>query len=157
MIVVLFILVVNVGLSFIISQVYPSHCVRLAHEPIESGPPEPGGPLEPPSPVKIIRDINTEELEVPPQLFVKVDTPLLPLAEKDIIVRSAYVNFHEGAHDSEYQNSTIILLEIKKSLLSEKALEKCGVGEYVSSKFEVITYYRIVRVFLDQSVFCMFL
>lgn len=121
MILVLIILVFNVGISFIASRVYPSHCVRPSKVPVD------------------IQEMSIEELEEPRQLFVQVDTPLVPLAEKDIIVRSAYLNTRRGAQHSEYQNSTIILLEVKKSILDEKALEKCGVGGHVSAKFEVTT------------------
>lgn len=144
---VLLVLVLNVGISFIFSHVYPSHCVRPSHVP--KGDP-PSVEEQSVSPVDI-REISIEELEVPPELFVKVETSLLPLAEKDVIVRSAYVNVHPGKHDSEYQNSLIILLEIKKSLLNEKALEKCGVGEYVSAKFEVTT--ENLSVFQSQIIF----
>lgn len=115
---VLLVVFVNVVISFILSKVYPSHCVRSSQVPSH------------------IQQESVEILEDPRQLYLHVDTPLLPLAEKDIVVRSAYLNVHH--HQSlEYENSTIILLEIRKSLLDEGAFESCGVGGYASSKFEV--------------------
>ena len=116
-------IVVNALISFILSKVYPSHCVRTSHVPLH------------------IQDESLEMLDDPRQLYLYVDTPLLPLAEKDIVVRSSYVQVRRSGRglSAGHKNSTIILLEVKKSIVEEKAFESCGVGSHVSTKFEVST------------------
>jgi hypothetical protein len=120
---VLLVLFVNIVISFLLAKFYPSHCVRTS--------------LHIQSPH--VQRESLYILEDPRQLYLHVDTPLLPLAEKDVVVRSAYVvNSRLGA-DAGYKNSTVILLEVKKRLLDENAFEGCGVGRYASTTFEVIS------------------
>ena len=125
---VLLVVFVNTAISFLLSKFYPSHCVRT-------------------SGLHIQRE-NLDVLEDPRQLYLYVDTPLLPLAEKDVIVRSAYVvDSHPSASEhTKYKNFTVILLEVKRHLLDEHAFESCGVGRHTSTKFEVYTL-----TFLDCS------
>ena len=115
---VLLVVFVNTVISFLLTKFYPSHCVRTFGLHIEGE--------------------NLDVLEDPRQLYLHVDTPLLPLAEKDVIVRSAYV---VDSHPSEraYKNFTVILLEVKRRLLDERVFESCGVGRHASTKFEVYT------------------
>ena len=119
----LFILVVvsiNVVISFIHNKLYPSHCFRASHVPLH------------------IQQESIQLLGDPRQLYLGVDTPLLPLADKDLIVRSAYVNHPSPLRNGPlYVNYTAILLEVRKPLLDEKTLESCGVGGHISFKFEV--------------------
>lgn len=138
---ILVVLCINVVISFIHTKLYPSHCVRSSHVPLH------------------IQQESIEVLDDPRQLYLTVDTPLLPLADKDLVVRSAYVNHPTYlSNGPPYRNFTVILLEIRKRLLDEEALEKCGVGPHMSLKFEVyiihntidynycIFYLQIVRI-----------
>ena len=102
---------VNVLISFIHSKIYPSSRYYIQQESID-----------------ILGD--------PRQLYLHVDTPLLPLADKDIVVRSAYVNHHKQ-NLGHHKNSTIILIEVRKSLLVEGVFKSCGVGRHSSSKLKV--------------------
>ena len=116
---VLLVVFVNTTISFLLSKWYPSHCVRTS--------------------LHILRE-NLDVLEDPRQLHLHVGTPLLPLAEKDVIVRSAYVvdSLPSASEHTSSENFTVvILLEVKKRLLDERAFESCGVGRYASTKFEV--------------------
>ena len=106
-------------LSFVIAKMHPYRCVR---------------PTTVPDFLKEEIE-NLEWLEEPRRLYVQVDTPLLPLAEKDVVVRSAFVNFFP--RKEKFKNSTTILLEVKKSLLEENAIQSCGVEDFVTSQFEV--------------------
>lgn len=117
--IILALVFLNILVSLVLSKLYPSHCVRPSHVPA------------------FVRSKSVDILDVPRHLYLLVDTPLLPLADKDIVVRSAYVNFH-GTPGSRHRNSTIMLLEIKKILLAQKAIESCRVGEHITTHFEVV-------------------
>ena len=110
---VLLVLCVNALISFIHSKLYPFHCVRSTHLPL------------------YIQRESIEALDDPRQLYLHVDTPPLPLVDKDIIVRAAYPK------KAQYGNYTVILLEARKTILDQRVFEKCGVGEYESSQFRV--------------------
>lgn len=104
--------------SFVLTN--PSHCVRSTQLP---------------SSIKE-EILDLDVLERPREVYVRVDTPLLPLAEKDIIVRSAFVSFY-GEGNPKFKNCTIILIEVKKSLLEENAIQSCGVEGSVTTQFEI--------------------
>ena len=112
----LLVIAANAVVSFLHAKLYPSHCTRASHVPLH------------------IQQQSLELLESPRQLYLHVDTPLLPLADKDIVVRSAYLN---PGGDSKHDNSTIILIEVRKTLVEQGAFEGCGVGPHGSTKFEV--------------------
>lgn len=113
---------VNVLISFIHSKLYPSsrYCVRTSHVPL------------------YIQQESIDILGDPRQLYLHVDTPLLPLTDKDIVVRSAYANHHKQ-NLGHHKNSTIILIEVRKSLLVEGVFKSCGVGRHSSSKLKVVS------------------
>ena len=102
--------------SFLYAKLYPSHCTRPSHVPLH------------------VQQQTLELLQAPRQLYLHVDTPLLPLADKDLVVRSAYVN---PLHDKRHKNSTVILIEVRRSLVEQEAFEGCGVGPFASTEFEV--------------------
>ena len=131
---VLLVLFVNIVISFLLAKFYPSHCVRTS--------------LHIQSPH--VQRESLYILEDPRQLYLHVDTPLLPLAEKDVIVRSAYVRL---SADAGYKNSTVILLEVKKRLVDENAFEGCGVGRYASTTFEVYSSSRLFQVLVFGGFF----
>lgn len=119
LVIILVVIFGNILVSFFLSKMYPSHCVQPSHVPA------------------FVRSKSVDVLDEPRHLYLLADTPLLPLADKDIVVRSAYVNFH-GTPGSQHRNSTIMLLEIKKTLLAQKAIESCRVGEHVTTHFDVV-------------------
>jgi hypothetical protein len=115
--IIVLVIAVNAFISFLHARLHPSHCTRSTAVPFR------------------LQQANLELLTEPKALYLSVDTPLLPLSDKDLVLRSAYVNPRPHAH----ANSTIILIEIRKSLIEQGAIERCGVGPYSSTQFEVVS------------------
>ena len=121
--IIVLVIAVNAFISFLHARLHPSHCTRSTAVPFR------------------LQLANLELLTEPKALYLSVDTPLLPLSDKDLVLRSAYVNPRlETSHG--HANSTIILIEIRRSLIEQGAIERCGVGPYSSTQFEVSTICR---------------
>lgn len=114
----LLVIAINAAISLIRGKLHPSHCPRATSVPLR------------------LQQDNQELLAEPKALYLGVDTSLLPLSDKDLVVRSAYVN-PRLEPSRRRANSTIILIEVRRSLVEKKAFERCGVGPYASTEFEV--------------------
>ena len=112
------VIIVNLVVGYVLARLRPSYCVKPSHVP------------------SYVEKDSVRLLTAPRQLYLAIDTPLLPLADKDIVVRSAYINTHPS--NSRYKNSTVILIEVKKFLLKEKAIQSCRIGDHISKTFETV-------------------
>ena len=57
-----------------------------------------------------------------------------PPAHKDVIVRSVYFDKRPRRH---HKNASVFMLEVRKTILEQKSIVRCAVGEHFTATFDV--------------------